>query len=99
HPHDLPSFPTRRSSDLTPNHYAGFISKMEGDYQCPKLSPGISADGNRLYLQSSFSTYQWFFNDEALNNAQAPDLLASDTGWYYRSEEHTSELQSRENLV
>src|SRR5207302_7959366 len=93
HPHHgaLPSFPTRRSSDLneqqgSSHHDPGqggavlHASRERGDRYVPK-SPG-TVDKLNLYYGPYTIPPGW--------DANRVDL---------RSEEHTSELQSRENLV
>src|SRR5690606_41387019 len=90
-PRDLPSFPTRRSSDL----------RIEGT---PVLAPGASrmrrSTAARLDPDSGSlseldltagSTLIVSFDDDS------EDRRTTYSG--ERSEEHTSELQSRENLV
>src|SRR5690606_40728068 len=79
-PRDLPSFPTRRSSDLPDRFYRyiqnfGFGRRLGVDF------PGEIA-GTVLSPSRSGQTLQW-----------------ANTGFGQRSEEHTSELQSREKLV
>src|SRR5690606_41223303 len=95
--HDLHSFPTRRSSDLS-----GYYS----------LSGGISASKvmDPVVLFGSVS-YSYNFSEENLNQRRGGTILdevhpghslSFSMGFAYslsRSEEHTSELQSRENLV
>src|SRR5690606_42136338 len=71
HPH-LHSFPTRRSSDLTPSRCT---SRTTSTSPCPSPSAPLSCASSRSARRTWLST---------------PAL---------RSEEHTSELQSRENLV
>src|SRR5690606_41608635 len=85
-PRDLPSFPTRRSSDLQLTH---FVRKLS--HPSPLPGRGI------LFIAS------WPLPSGArdpllpfgLSPAGARDAFLP----FGRSEEHTSELQSRENLV
>src|SRR5690606_41185661 len=85
---DLHSFPTRRSSDLT-------VAVLPSGTGCDLIRTfGIPQDlaGAAKHLTT--------------NETYRVDLVAIEGGWgsrHYvnvaRSEEHTSELQSRENLV
>src|SRR5690606_41069213 len=68
-PLNLPSFPTRRSSDLS------FCPPVENPF--------------------SYSVAGWLVKHSAFAGFLAPATPPI----LYRSEEHTSELQSRENLV
>src|SRR5690606_40844476 len=78
-PRDLPSFPTRRSSDLDVDVHA-LLLQLLGDGAQERLGVG----GVRRLLQGAVDR----------------ECLHADRGTpARRSEEHTSELQSRENLV
>src|SRR5690606_41731952 len=94
--HDLHSFPTRRSSDLT---HQNMNSKQVLKY-------------NFKYAWLTFVCCLFFMNSQS--QPKPKDLTAglslNHEDWIYktgeevtvsgaRSEEHTSELQSRENLV
>src|SRR5690606_41527402 len=89
HSRVLHSFPTRRSSDLrgfTRPSWLRRRSAWRSRRSCCALSYGTcsGASSSSLASPSSAST------------------ASTGTGWsgpYSRSEEHTSELQSRENLV
>src|SRR5207253_3260790 len=72
-PRDLPSFPTRRSSDLQRGYTAAKFSFNSGDGRCPTCGG------------SGFEHVEMQF--------------LSDVYLRCRSEEHTSELQSRGHLV
>src|SRR5690606_41328185 len=94
----LHSFPTRRSSDLlTSNWYGGFNigqsreSINDGAIANSELGGGLTGitDDHEDNGYKVFAGYQ--FNDHIALEAGYFDLG--------RSEEHTSELQSRENLV
>src|SRR5690606_39716126 len=82
----LPSVPTRRSSDLD---YGEFDVSCNGESDAT------------LRARASFGTgpytYNWSTGDntETIQNVGAGEYSVQVT----RSEEHTSELQSRENLV
>src|SRR5690625_6497846 len=88
---DLRSFPTRRSSDLAGGHFAAVPVRRAGRIRFPVCSQFIprhrccapSRYGPRSGFQTS--SYPFFLN---LANA-----------FLKRSEEHTSELQSRGHLV
>src|SRR5207249_9133607 len=87
HLRDLHSFPTRRSSDLTG---AIAISRVFVSPEAP--SSGTSSESLLACLKiacafrSSFSTI-------------SSDMTLTETCFRFRSEEHTSELQSRFDLV
>src|SRR5438874_10403863 len=77
-PHrDLHSFPTRRSSDLSPN------------------------DSSALERQriSSFSSWMAKRLSTSFGSGLKNNLTPNDVERRFRSEEHTSELQSRRDLV
>src|SRR5206468_8124415 len=90
---DLPSFPTRRSSDL---HDNGFVTY--GDYRIGHDEPGdrvSHASGNPA--TNLLTDWLTLIRDWSLEHPQhAPITLGLDVK---RSEEHTSELQSRSELV
>src|SRR5437870_6712165 len=88
----LPSFPTRRSSDLT---VVAFLPKWVGyAWAFPRLD----------HISFGIATAQDAFDHESLD-ALLWDFMVSYYGSYRtptrrgRSEEHTSELQSRGHLV
>src|SRR5205823_14787014 len=82
-PRALHSFPTRRSSDLTPHDTpAHFSAPAVGPRSCP-------ADGSRDRRRDRQPSGR---SDRGVR-AAGPD------GWRSRSEEHTSELQSLAYLV
>src|SRR5690606_41798037 len=90
------SFPTRRSSDLPTSlplhHWSINLNRL-----LPIMNPN-DRDNSLQILQSCHGQY-----NHALNESRSWSLLY--LSWSYepaqsmRSEEHTSELQSRENLV
>src|SRR5690606_41369162 len=91
---DLPSFPTRRSSDLAqfpiaPDIVAGHAIGGEAFLE-PGSAPG-AVDGPDPVERGDGGTGR--IHDVAV------DAFTHDLGNGSRSEEHTSELQSRENLV
>src|SRR5690606_40549009 len=94
----LHSFPTRRSSDLgyhipeilkLLHHNAGLLpSKARCDV-------GLLMKGNEIYQ----SVYQAMHLSFSVYLAVSVSLILLQLHHPLRSEEHTSELQSRENLV
>src|SRR5205085_7876753 len=96
-PRHLPSFPTRRSSDLAWRQ-SGVPAELKAAY--PEANaPGnwqntpIMVDG-LLYMSSGVGTVVAL--DPATGKVVWFDVPPHDEG---RSEEHTSELQSQSNLV
>src|SRR5690606_41819913 len=90
----LTSSPTRRSSDLVPT-VGGGVSQ----FATTLFNAAFFAGFDFLDYQSHsiyFSRYP--YGREATISWPAPDLKIQNTT-DYRLEEHTSELQSRENLV
>src|SRR5690606_40921596 len=91
-PSSLPSFPTRRSSDLAASRPEAGQVQRERDRRspCPSCNPRL--DG----LQGAGAAGAYAVaDDDDLGEFVDQD----DRGEAERSEEHTSELQSRENLV
>src|SRR5690606_41185189 len=80
----LPSFPTRRSSDLM-------------SYSLFRPCPHPAGRGGRTLSRFRFRAGSGPGRRSAAH-ARSP-LGVRSTGFRVRSEEHTSELQSRENLV
>src|SRR5262249_59848405 len=98
HPRDLPSFPTRRSSDLATSKDIGYDDYQGLDVagkvvlvlrQVPRMNnPHVPFEGRTSAHHAALAT--------KLENAErrkAAGVL------FVRSEEHTSELQSLTNLV
>src|SRR5690606_41174956 len=86
----LPSFPTRRSSDLVP-----FQEHRPAQILGALIAP---AGPGRRYQPTAYSiAARTPATCAALHCAGVARGRRSNTPW--RSEEHTSELQSRENLV
>src|SRR5690606_42080221 len=82
------SFPTRRSSDLA--SAGGALG----------IAPGVNDSLAVQVMSDSLQAWRRYLAHDA--GAEAPDAAPSDTisgSIRLRSEEHTSELQSRENLV
>src|SRR5690606_41943075 len=98
-PPPLLSFPTRRSSDLTLD-YSFDVSdqwrgRVGGGYRYTgkregSLGGGGIPDYDAVDLHAELSNMTW--------TARLYVRNATDEMVYMRSEEHTSELQSRENL-
>src|SRR5690606_41724845 len=88
----LHSFPTRRSSDLQ-GEIGWVLDPAHG-------GQGFASEAVRAVLALGFDHYRLHritAQMDARNSASA--ALARRVGLRLRSEEHTSELQSRENLV
>src|SRR5690606_42080126 len=87
----LSSFPTRRSSDLT-----NFITSSEAEEDItPMISQVQDVLFNVFVSQEGQEFHSFAFKDDGCSVGLIhPDLVE-----FTRSEEHTSELQSRENLV
>src|SRR5690606_39313766 len=81
----LPSFPTRRSSDLPPHH--------RGHDHAERDQRPVQPVEDRRAEQQQRKKWQ-----QAQPSA-AREVIAREQADCHRSEEHTSELQSRENLV
>src|SRR5690606_41673039 len=92
HCRELHSFPTRRSSDLI----GAAARSKKGDLLFGGTH-GITAFYPGEITRSDFRPKMIFSEVRIHNKALSPQegMLAS----HIRSEEHTSELQSRENLV
>src|SRR5439155_11280582 len=80
----LHSFPTRRSSDLRSNPVTSTPRLARGPSKRPLPQPGSSTERGLPSRSSSQST------SSSMSQSKATS---------YRSEEHTSELQSRGHLV
>src|SRR5690606_40694335 len=92
HP-DLHSLPTRRSSDLV---QAMVVERLKEDF------PGRFVGTSNVHLARLLDVkpmgtmaHEWIMAHQQLG----PRLIDSQSAALDRSEEHTSELQSRENLV
>src|SRR5207253_10138294 len=90
-PHPLHSFPTRRSSDLKVSY-----AILEEKALIPEIAPYVTikfptADENR-----GLGTGEY---DETIGVDLSKRLIHGLFGYLSRSEEHTSELQSRGHLV
>src|SRR5690606_42007237 len=92
----LLSFPTRRSSDLG----CGLVSSSE--WSLGYYTQFSENDGNPFVsFDCQENIGSWDPNDKRgfPKGYREEHLISENTDLEYRSEEHTSELQSRENLV
>src|SRR5690606_41371504 len=87
-PPGLPSFPTRRSSDL-----------LEDAGAPPRLVPGHRAPASGIVLAPQAHLVAVVDHRRTLAREQQAEGEHGRRLILTRSEEHTSELQSRENLV
>src|SRR5690606_40874908 len=91
-------FPTRRSSDLLREAISKHIAAIPKDVGFVSVFNGENLDGWKGLVANPIRRAA--MDEETLAAAQikADEIMRG--GWYVaRSEEHTSELQSRENLV
>src|SRR5690606_41462044 len=88
-PRPLPSFPTRRSSDLTPP-LEEFLQQIS-----------LYSEQDSLRAEQELVTLMTLHNAKGLEYDTVFIVGCEDGAFPHmrRSEEHTSELQSRENLV
>src|SRR5690606_40127932 len=92
----VPSFPTRRSSDLS-DLYAVFVGNLAdriaggGDFVTPWGGTGPQKTRNIEEIQQRLMSLGY--------DVEKIDGKVGSNTRKVRSEEHTSELQSRENLV
>src|SRR5262249_61190267 len=91
-PPDLPSFPTRRSSDLG---WRGLDNYS--DVWSVAATPG--SDGMKVWYRTPFDTRLITDHGETFPSPWSVMSRVSKGVRYHRSEEHTSELQSLTNLV
>src|SRR5699024_12555923 len=80
----LHSFPTRRSSDLS---------------DLPEIFPNKWMEGNVANYQAMLRAMEEVGNNLDVTIGEPMEELGSAKGAFYRSEEHTSELQSRFDIV
>src|SRR5690606_41839406 len=92
-PRDLPAYPTRRSSDLT--HTFSMVDPGLGRRVAWFELPHVNDLPHRLHQPAKEGH---IMTSTSLNGDNAPLTVMLVHG-AFRSEEHTSELQSRENLV
>src|SRR5204863_5142432 len=98
-PRDLHSFPTRRSSDLSPSLAKRSLPSPRNTYT--RSTSTLWCKPSEYSTQRAARTA-----GEITSNAATPSHLSVPTGMpiltvfgEHRSEEHTSELQSRRDLV
>src|SRR5205823_7020452 len=95
--HLLPSFPTRRSSDLRPSSHIcwkDFTKNAGGMRALPTSLASLTA------LPSANARRTWTISDTSSTTLPPPTArVASPPATNSRSEEHTSELQSLAHLV
>src|SRR5207237_10301613 len=95
----LPSFPTRRSSDLTTNRL-GALARRSLEQYAPDLfifAKAIGLAGANELPASALATSDLAAQLES--NSEAVRKVDRSAWNWTRSEEHTSELQSHLNLV
>src|SRR5690606_40186133 len=94
----LARFPTRRSSDLRSSFHRPLITHHV-IHLLPSStgSPVLRTTSARLSWVPIASTADWLHRASQVTSYMGDGCESSGTG--ERSEEHTSELQSRENLV
>src|SRR5690606_41713430 len=99
HPPHLPSFPTRRSSDLQYIRAGSILQLLLGNMGRP--GGGILALRGHASIQGSTDIPTLFNLLPGYLLMPHADKHPDLDSWVaaMRSEEHTSELQSRENLV
>lgn len=61
----------------------GYVTRMWGDYQCQEINEIVFADSNHLSIGQNYNNYQWYFNGQEINGAQAADYDALDSGMYF----------------
>src|SRR5690606_41884929 len=96
-PRSLHSFPTRRSSDLDAICAPLVHKSKEGKRNTLGAVHVYLEDGR--FRQSDFDFIITVANLVTIALVRARELSSLQTDYQRRSEEHTSELQSRENLV
>src|SRR5690606_40043706 len=83
-------FPTRRSSDLTPGIVGGAVFSFITSFDEVVVAVFLAG-----YSNKTLPVKIW----ESIRLEFTPVIAVAATMMIVRSEEHTSELQSRENLV
>src|SRR5690606_40806948 len=99
HHRDLPPFPTRRSSDLRKARYRRITGALHMYLKSMHTSETVErAGGPQAAVTGSWHGRQWR-DFKRYSAAQRLSRIGLRRWNLMRSEEHTSELQSRENLV
>src|SRR5690606_39977888 len=98
HPPLPPPLPTRRSSDLLYNIVA-FLARRDEPFAAEHAVEAVEEGGRRLFVNAhgAIALHVAVPAHRAQARARAAHVAAQQ--YDVRSEEHTSELQSRENLV
>src|SRR5690606_40152653 len=91
------TFPTRRSSDL--NYLSSLITINAREQKLGDVLERISSIGGFYFSYSSSAIPKDSLVNVSVNQESVEKILNQLLKGDYRSEEHTSELQSRENLV
>src|SRR5690606_41017536 len=86
-----PPFPTRRSSDLTASFAMGMLDEGAGQYDALSFADAADRLGMQWGTGAGLDDASVYVSALKMNLEPSIELM--------RSEEHTSELQSRENLV
>src|SRR5690606_41370083 len=87
-------FPTRRSSDLLDDGYVdGAVTQLNGH------TPAGELRGGKYSIFEAGTRVPFLVSGPGVSKNKVSDALFSQVDLLARSEEHTSELQSRENLV
>src|SRR5690606_41328265 len=94
----LHSFPTRRSSDLRLT-YAYYEGTWDNLPNFNALTPILTGDINNFDISIAPKADYFAFKFDGKILIETPGTYTFYTASDDRSEEHTSELQSRENLV
>src|SRR5690606_41388964 len=92
----LTPFPTRRSSDLD----SIFLNPAPLYHAAPlNFSTGVTSIGGTVVLEQKFDAQECLRHLDEFRVTHAQFVATMFVRFLRRSEEHTSELQSRENLV
>src|SRR5207248_9459425 len=97
-PSPLPSFPTRRSSDL-PEEGNCYIDENTCKYICNGSPILIDVAGDGFKLTDGADGVDFDLDSDGTPDRWAWTAANSDDAWLARSEEHTAELQSPYDLV
>src|SRR5690606_41899204 len=95
----LPPFPTRRSSDLVTLRPLAHPVLYLPDRPCDASPKAISGRTSYLQVRLAYHPYPQLIPQLCNVERFGPPRRISSASAWPRSEEHTSELQSRENLV